>query len=314
MSEKKVTKYFDENSDAWISSSYDGDGYDYPTARLRSEKTCAIINDMFPDGHANLLDLGCGGGHMAISLVKEGFNVTGIDNSSVMLARAQESKMVQLINREARDRLHFRRCDILKSGLPGSSYDVITALGLIGYLDNDYDLLIEAYRLLRPGGIFVVSCRNRLFNMVSISDHTLREIEQGTAGLLVKEIQSLYQQVSDTNVINFVSLLSEAVKTINIDPDVQSSNRQIYNKKKATMNIDARQHTPDQLMKNASECGFGHKAYYGINPHFLMASVNNLFPPGVYHRLSSSLEAFDELPVSLIWSSVFIGVFVKNGE
>ena len=47
MNKPKVTKYFNENSKAWISSSYEGDGYDYPTARLRSEKTIEIISQLF---------------------------------------------------------------------------------------------------------------------------------------------------------------------------------------------------------------------------------------------------------------------------
>ena len=314
MTKDKVTKYFDENSDAWILSSYDGDGYDYPTARLRSEKTCEIIDNIFPDGHADILDLGCGGGNLAIKLAQQGFNVTGIDNSSVMLDRANISKSSKFVDEKVRDRLVFKKRDILQSSLPESSYDVLTALGLIGYLENDNDLFDEAYRLLKPGGIFIVSCRNRLFNMVSISDHTIREIEEGTAKTLVEEIQSLYQEVSDEDAMNFVNLLALSSNSLLIENAIELGERKIIAKPNVTMNIDARQHTPAELLGNAVKSGFKHKAYYGINPHALMASLNQLLPPKMYHVLSSSLKALDHLPVSLIWSSVFLGVFVKDEE
>ena len=310
MNKPKVTKYFNENSKAWISSSYEGDGYDYPTARLRSEKTIEIISQLFPKGNAKILDLGCGAGHMAIKLVEKGFRVTGIDNSDSMLSIANEASAK--IKQEYLGKVEFVQSDIIDNKVTKSSYDVISALGVIGYLPDDASIFREAHRILKSGGSFIVSCRNRLFNMVSISDHTLREIEFGTAKPLIEEIQSLYQQVPDVDSANFISLLSELSNSLTFGTKPDLGIRKQNTTPEVTMSIDARQHTPKELCASAEEHGFKHQAYYGINPHLLMARLNNLMPPNFYHTISSSLSALDHLPVALIWSSEFIGVFTKK--
>ena len=46
----------------------------------------------------------------------------------------------------------------------------MTAMGLIEYLPDDDGLFAEAARLLRPGGRFAVSCRNRLYNLQSANE------------------------------------------------------------------------------------------------------------------------------------------------
>ncbi len=310
MTTSKVTKYFNENSEAWISSSYEGDGYDYPTARLRAEKTIEIISQLFPKSNANILDLGCGAGHMAIKLAEKGFRVTGIDNSDSMLAIANETS--EKIKQEHTGQVEFVHSDIIDNKVSKSSYDVVSALGVIGYLPNDISIFCEAQRILKSGGSFIVSCRNRLFNMVSISDHTLREVECGTAKPLIEEIQSLYQQVPDVDADNFIKLLSELSNSLASGTKPEVRVRKQNAKPEVTNSIDARQHTPRELLASAEEHGFQHQAYYGINPHLLMASLNNLMPPNLYRTISSSLSALDHLPVGLIWSSVFIGVFTKK--
>ena len=63
---------------------------------------------------------------------------------------------------------------------------VDSAPGMIEYLPNDDGLFGEAARLLRPGGRFAVSCRNRLYNLQSVNEYTAKEPE--TARLLMEGV------------------------------------------------------------------------------------------------------------------------------
>src|SRR5215475_9805159 len=78
-----------------------------------------------------------------------------------------------------------------RSGLPTGSADAVTAIGLVEYLAADEPFLVEAARLLREGGVLVVSCRNRLFNATSGNDYTREEIEAGSATGLLEELAAL---------------------------------------------------------------------------------------------------------------------------
>ncbi|MFH1791702.1 MAG: hypothetical protein ABH885_06960, partial [Candidatus Omnitrophota bacterium] len=77
-------------------------------------------------------------------------------------------------------------------------------------------------------------------------------------------------------------------------------------------NIERRQHTPQGLKTIAGRHGFAHEAFYGVHPHIIAPPLNKLLPPKLYNTISKSLEALEHLPVSLTWSSQFIGVFRKK--
>jgi len=307
MSRDSVEKYFSENSKAWVAAGYESDGYSFPTALARVRKAVSILTKQFPDGGADIVDLGCGAGQLCLQLAEKGHRATGIDESESMLSEALKARAS--LSEVVKSRVRFVKGNLLENGLEGRTFDVVTAFGVIGYLPRDDALFKEAARLLRPGGMFIVSCRNRLFNMVSISDYTVREIEHGTAQELVAEIRELFQQIPKQDAMNFVTSLA-AISSALVSEGGTTSRRQKRNPKPPfTSSIEARQHTPKQLLTVATSHGFQNEGFYGVNPHLLMASVNQLLPPNMFNSLSSSLEALDHLPVALIWSSVFIGVF-----
>lgn len=310
MDKALVAQYFSDNTVAWLQSSYQGDGYVFPTALARSRKTVSIIEKELPLGKGRVIDLGCGAGQLCAELAQKGYTVIGVDESESMLAQATES--LSGLKEDARDRVKLLKKDILNNGLDGQSGDAVTALGVIGYLPNDDVLFAEAARLLRSGGIFVVSCRNRLLNMVSISDYTLREIEQGTAKELVQEIQGLYQQVPEHDMARFLKSLADASASLTENTPKEAEPEEATGEPVYTSSIEPRQHTPRGLTANAEAHGFAKEAFYGVHPHLMMAGLNRQMPPSVFNVLSSSLEALDHHPASLIWSSVFIGVFRKN--
>jgi SAM-dependent methyltransferase len=70
-----------------LSKFYDKDWGSWPLQYLHLLKT--TLETKCP-GHANILDLACGTGILASEMSKWGHNVTGVDLSSEMIARAQE--------------------------------------------------------------------------------------------------------------------------------------------------------------------------------------------------------------------------------
>jgi hypothetical protein len=80
-------------------------------------------------------------------------------------------------------------CSIFDFEMRRAGYDLISANGFIEYVSQRemqifFDLVARA---LAPGGSFVVGSRNRLFNLVSMNEFTLREAGSGGLDLLLKE-------------------------------------------------------------------------------------------------------------------------------
>jgi arsenite methyltransferase len=100
-----------------------------------------------------VVDLGCGlGGDVvrAAALVGAGGLAIGVDASETMLAaarsRAEGLPNVQLV-----------RSDLSAVALPGERADVVVSNCAINHAPNKRAVYREVYRLLRPGGRFVVS-------------------------------------------------------------------------------------------------------------------------------------------------------------
>ncbi len=96
-----------------------------------------------------VLDLGCGDGYFSYLLAQHGHQVTSVDLAQNRLAK------FQTIARE----LNIRQvqADIKQTGLPAASFDLIVASEVLEHIEGYEDVVREAYRLLKPGGKFMVS-------------------------------------------------------------------------------------------------------------------------------------------------------------
>lgn len=307
MDKALIRDYFNEHSQSWITGAYEGDGYVFPTALARVSKIIKIITQECPDPDIEIVDVGCGAGQLCFELAGRGYRMTGIDQSEAMLSKAKET--LASLPDNLQSRLRLVQGDLLDNDLTSHSFDALTAMGVIGYLPSDEVFFREATRLLKPRGLLVVSCRNRLFNMISISDYTLREINSGNAKELIEEIRDLFQKVPEKDAIEFIRSLANAAGTIRMEESLVPISPRQGSFPTSSSCFEARQQTPKQLKAIAQAQGFEPVALYGIHPHLLIANVNQLLPPGIFNVLSRSLETLDHLPVSLVWSSVFIAVF-----
>ena len=105
-----------------------------------------------------LLDLGCGTGRLCAHFAAKGFECVGVDLSEVMLARAQENA----------PRASFMQANLVElAELRERSFDyaacLFSTLGMVRGRENRAKVLANAFRLLRPGGRFVLHVHNRYF-------------------------------------------------------------------------------------------------------------------------------------------------------
>ncbi len=102
-----------------------------------------------------VLDAGCGTGYGSAELARLASSVVGADLApeAVEFARAHYRA----------HNLRFEQASCTALPHPDASFDLVVAFEVIEHLNGWRQLLIEARRLLAPGGQFVVSTPNRLY-------------------------------------------------------------------------------------------------------------------------------------------------------
>ena len=107
-------------------------------------------------GHPlDILDLGCGAGYGTAALAQHAASATGLDIAPDAVSYAGQH--YQLPN------LRFLAASVTDVPLPDSHFDLITAFEVIEHIADGTSLLIEARRLLRPGGLLLVSTPNTTY-------------------------------------------------------------------------------------------------------------------------------------------------------
>jgi ubiquinone/menaquinone biosynthesis C-methylase UbiE len=114
----------------------------------------ALIEEFFPPPPALVLDLGCGTGRTTVGLASRGYTPVAIDISEAMISRA----------RALHPHLEFHQMSATDLRFANTSFDA--ALFSFNGIDCIYpessriDCLREIFRVLRPGGAFVMSSHN----------------------------------------------------------------------------------------------------------------------------------------------------------
>ena len=110
------------------------------------------LEAMAIDQAATVLDLGCGTGvAMRAIAARPGFGgvVTGIDLSSHLLDIARRLAADERVS----DRVRFVVGDSRGLDLPDGSFDAVVAHTLVSHVDDPRAVLVEALRLVKPGGM-----------------------------------------------------------------------------------------------------------------------------------------------------------------
>src|SRR4051812_5761347 len=135
-------------------------GYDEQIATSPLARADVAFCDRAFPAPGRLLDLGCGTGRLCLHFAAKGYDCVGVDLSGEMLAKAREAA-----SGFPAQYLKANLVDL--SAFPDASFDyaacLFSTLGMVRGKENRARVLSNAFRLLKPGGRFVLHVHNRFF-------------------------------------------------------------------------------------------------------------------------------------------------------
>jgi 2-polyprenyl-3-methyl-5-hydroxy-6-metoxy-1,4-benzoquinol methylase len=142
--------------------------YTQGTEIARSSKDYTL--DCVPDGGGlEVLDIGCGSGSNSLALACKGHRVHGIDVSEAAIERYRAHGF-------------DGRVGDIENGLdyPDSRFDVVFCSEVIEHMTSPELLVGEIRRILRPGGLLVLSTPNSafwLYRLLGVLGYTVAELQ-----------------------------------------------------------------------------------------------------------------------------------------
>lgn len=140
---------------------------DFGGARQEVERMIAWLG--LPQG-SKVLDLCCGMGRHSLALAQAGYEVTGVDLSEVLLREAK--------SQAGAEQVAWLRSDMRDLPLTGGFDAVVNLFTSFGYFEEDEEqlkVLREIYRMLKPGGKFVIDFLNPPYVIRHLVPHSIRE-------------------------------------------------------------------------------------------------------------------------------------------
>jgi ubiquinone/menaquinone biosynthesis C-methylase UbiE len=125
----------------------DGFTYHFHVRRQR-------VLELLPQRMGRVLDVGCGPGVMVEAVLERGGSFEGVDLSPQMVHEATE-RFGHL------DNVSFSEGSIEEIQHPDSSFDQVICMAVLEYLEASDKALREIARVLRPGGIAIVTVPKR---------------------------------------------------------------------------------------------------------------------------------------------------------
>ncbi len=103
-----------------------------------------------------ILEVGCGPGHMTLELARNGFNTTGIDLSLKCIEIAKKTADEDPW-KKTRAALKYIQADFLENEtFPGNTFDVVIFIGALHHFPEQQSVLSQVSRVLREDGIILV--------------------------------------------------------------------------------------------------------------------------------------------------------------
>jgi ubiquinone/menaquinone biosynthesis C-methylase UbiE len=103
----------------------------------------------------NVLDIACGAGYGSALLARHAAHVTGADLSPPAIDHAR-ARYAAVPN------LEFRQADCAALPFPDDSFDAVVSFETLEHIAAQEAFFDEVRRVLRPAGLFVLSCPNRV--------------------------------------------------------------------------------------------------------------------------------------------------------
>lgn len=131
---------------------------------------------------ATVFDLCCGMGRHSVALAEEGYKVTGLDLSKVLLQEAHKL--------DDSGRITWLEGDMRSLPVDGPYDAVVNLFTSFGYFEDDGEngrVLGEIGRILRPGGKFIIDFLNARY----VEEHLVPYSERVDGGVRIEERRSV---------------------------------------------------------------------------------------------------------------------------
>lgn len=304
MKPEDVRRFHQQLGPEYLAYAYPESSAVYPGGQRRTAAAAAAIHAELGRAPQRAVDLGSGAGDLCFLLAAGGATVVGVDFADTMIASARQR--LQKLPADIQSRVSFTCVDVFENLITDASVDAVAALGVIETETDDARLFEAAARILKSGGVFAVSCRNRLFNAISVNRHTRRELESGGLDALLAEAERLLSRSSSAAT---AAAITGFVAKLNAISD-QAGDPSAAPPPSAVSIGHTRQHTPESLAQSARSHGFRGGTFIGVHPHPLPPGLEALAPE-LYNRVAAAAEAFEREPLGLLWSSAFVAAFTK---
>lgn len=281
---EKTINYYDQIADDY-KKQYQKRYDEYPANLIRIK---FIYKRLKKYNVKTILDVGCGTCEPMIKLLKEGFEVKGLDFSKEMIEQGKKELKNAGYNP---DLICFADIDDVSS-LPNEKFDAILALGVFPHILNERKALLNMRELLKPDGLVFIEFRNDLFAAYTLNKYSLDFFLNR-----VIDLNSLPEDVR-CEVINFYS------ERLKVDIPLKKENKKI-----AYTDILAKFHNPLSIGNELfSSCGFSVIDIHFYHYHALPPIFENKYQK-LFRELSLKLEKSND------WKGYFMAsAFVVEAQ
>jgi SAM-dependent methyltransferase len=164
-------------SDPWYIKSFQDDYlkiYSHRTDEAAKEEVNQITSLLNMETKKNVLDLCCGNGRHSRQLAKLGYQVTGIDLSTVLLQEAEQrndTKAIRYLHRDVRDLPFKEEFDYV--------LNLFTSFGYFEQVEENMKVFTSIYNSLKQDGKFLIDFLNPGYvknTLVPYSERTVDDL------------------------------------------------------------------------------------------------------------------------------------------
>jgi len=305
----KSIEYWNKHAEKWRETAFDKrrEYLNFPTAEVRKNITVNELEKIAKSKSVSIIDLGCGSGELIIDLIKKGFfNVKGVDNSESMVRMARENLKSE--NLKVNEEKVFRIVDVDKIRM-AEKFDFITAMGLVEYLLDVDEFFRKLPQLLEKNGYAFIELRNKLFNLYSANDYTIRTFNKS----LVEELQEVgrFSPIQDYEVVE--KMVRDTFSSIGevLGQENEKKRNSAQERDVEKFPFETFQFSPTEIENMCNKNGLSLEYVIYYHPHPFLPKFEKEFPK-TFNKIAFQMKSLGFTPIGANICSAFIAVIKKS--